>query len=112
MPSPPHQPFGAVTLNPRMEKVLFMTSEPLLTERDAAKLLNISPRSVKNARMSGVLPFIKIGRLVRYRREDIFSSLNVFRNGQIAAEVGRRRTVANAFRASGIRTFTEQNAGR
>ncbi|RVU07151.1 DNA-binding protein [Novosphingobium umbonatum] len=48
-----------------------MSSPALLTEKQTADLLNISPRSVRNARTNGSLPYVKIGRLVRYRREDI-----------------------------------------
>lgn len=44
---------------------------PLLTEEEAAKLVQTSTRTIRKARAEGSLPHVKIGRLVRYRLEDI-----------------------------------------
>lgn len=51
-----------------------LSNAPLITEPELAKFLKTSQRSIRNARQSGALSFILIGRLVRYRIEDV----NVF----------------------------------
>ena len=44
----------------------------LLTETEAAQVLGMKPQSLSVWRLHKKnLPFVKIGRLVRYRREDI-----------------------------------------
>ena len=46
----------------------------LLNSQEAANYLTVSARSLSNARSSGtgiVIPFIKIGGSVRYRRSDL-----------------------------------------
>jgi excisionase family DNA binding protein len=51
------------------------TAEGLLTEGDVATLLQVSRRSVARLRKSRVLPFIKVGHSVRFRRADIERAL-------------------------------------
>ena len=47
-------------------------SAPLLTEREAADFLGVSARCLQDKRLrGGGCPYVKIGRLVRYRMEDI-----------------------------------------
>lgn len=49
-----------------------MSSEPLLTEREAAEYLNIPSETLRYYRWQGTGPrFIKIGRYVRYRPSDV-----------------------------------------
>lgn len=43
----------------------------LLTAQEAAKLLTVSPRTVWALTKAGALPSIRIGRSVRYSRQDI-----------------------------------------
>ena len=43
----------------------------LLTRGQVAKLLNLCERTVYHLDKSGVLPALRIGRSVRYRRSDI-----------------------------------------
>jgi hypothetical protein len=50
--------------------------EPLLTEEHVAEVLNVEPNSLKNARCTGrgdlaTLPWIKVGKWVRYRPRDL-----------------------------------------
>ena len=46
--------------------------QSLLTEQQAAIYLGLSPRTLQNWRVRGIGPaFMKIGRLVRYRRQDV-----------------------------------------
>jgi excisionase family DNA binding protein len=50
-----------------------MTLERLLTDKEAADALGVSKSTLQAWRCTGrvPLPFIKLGRAVRYRREDI-----------------------------------------
>lgn len=44
----------------------------LLTSEQAAQILGVKPQSLAVWRLYGKnLPFVKVGRLVRYRREDL-----------------------------------------
>lgn len=49
------------------------TANALLTEAEAAALLNIQPATLATWRVRGRpnLPFVQVGRCVRYRPEDI-----------------------------------------
>lgn len=49
------------------------TASALLTEDEAAALLNIQPATLATWRVRGRpnLPFVRVGRCVRYRRQDI-----------------------------------------
>lgn len=47
------------------------TSVQLLTEREAAKFLRVSPRTVFGLREAGKLVCVKIGRSVRYRLAEL-----------------------------------------
>ena len=48
-------------------------SDELLTPDDVASLLDVSPQTLASWRTTGryELPFLKIGRLVRYRASDV-----------------------------------------
>lgn len=63
----------SLTLNhalPRHEEL-----ERLVPEKDAAKMIGVSPRTLRNWRVTGGGPqYVKVSaRCVRYRRADIFS---------------------------------------
>ena len=45
----------------------------LLTEKEAASLLRISPRKLWEIRMQGQIPFIRFGRAIRYSRDELTS---------------------------------------
>jgi excisionase family DNA binding protein len=42
--------------------------EALMTEKEMAAYLRIKPRQLFNWRADGLVPFIRIGRAIRYRR--------------------------------------------
>lgn len=49
-------------------------SDPLLAEAQAARLLNLSGRTLQAWRMKGIGPaFVRTGRAIRYRREDLLA---------------------------------------
>ena len=52
---------------------IVQASRELLNERDAANLLTVSPGTLSVWRSTGryKIPFIKVGRRVRYRRVDL-----------------------------------------
>jgi excisionase family DNA binding protein len=62
----------------------------LLTDEQAAALLGVKPQTLAAWRMSGRygLPFLKIGRLVRYRRGDLERWLESRRTGAPAELAG------------------------
>jgi excisionase family DNA binding protein len=45
--------------------------QQLMTENEIADMLRLSTRSIRKARQSGSLPHVRLGRLVRYRVEDV-----------------------------------------
>jgi hypothetical protein len=45
----------------------------LLNERDAARVLSISPRKLWSIRSAGEITYVRLGRLVRYAVEDLES---------------------------------------
>lgn len=52
-------------------------AEPLLMEVQAAKLLNLSSRTLQNWRITGNgPPYIRVGRAIRYRRHDLTAWLD------------------------------------
>lgn len=54
-----------------------MESNQLLTERDVSEFLQVSVKTLQGQRWQKVgIPYLKIGRAVRYRREDVESYLN------------------------------------
>jgi hypothetical protein len=49
--------------------------EPLMTEKETAAYLRIKPRQLFNWRTEGLVPYIRIGRAIRYRRTSIDAAL-------------------------------------
>ncbi len=48
-----------------------MQREPLLKTEDVARLLGVSPLTIRAWRFQRLLPCVRLGRAVRYRLEDI-----------------------------------------
>jgi excisionase family DNA binding protein len=55
--------------------------EPLMTEKEMAAYLRIRPRQLFNWRADGLVPFIRIGRAVRYRRTAVDAALEQLSQG-------------------------------
>ena len=53
----------------------------LLRDRDVAELCNASIRTVIDWRNAGKLPFIRIGRSIRYRPESVAAALEKLERG-------------------------------
>lgn len=55
-----------------MGKEPYENEDWLLTTEEVAYMLSLSPGTIHNWRYRGVnLPFIKMGRVIRYRKEDV-----------------------------------------
>jgi len=52
------------------------TGDPLLLEQEACNHLRIRQRQLYSWRMQGVIPFIRIGRSVRYRLSDLEAAID------------------------------------
>ena len=52
------------------------TEGRLLTENEACEYLRVRPRQLFNWRMSGLVPFIRIGRAVRFRVADLDAAID------------------------------------
>ena len=53
--------------------------EPLLTEKQVAAFLNVTPRHLYSWRMAGFIPHFKIGRAVRFRLSEVLQALEAMR---------------------------------
>jgi excisionase family DNA binding protein len=51
------------------------TIEPLIDAREAGKILGMSAPAVRAAAFRGTLPFVHVGRLLRFRRSELTSVL-------------------------------------
>ena len=51
------------------------SGSPLLTDEEACNYLRIRQRQLYSWRMQGVIPFIRIGRSIRYRLRDLDSAI-------------------------------------
>jgi len=56
---------------PEARSVQFTLPRVLLTEDEAAQALAISPRALWTLRNDGDIPFVRLGRSVRYRPSDL-----------------------------------------
>lgn len=83
---------------------------PLLTETQAAEFLQMSERSVRKVRQAGALRFVQIGRLIRYRIDDIqgFIENCVVVNENTATT---RSSPRASSRGTKIKSFTERQKG-
>ena len=59
-----------------------LTTDPLLTEKDACAYLKVSKRNLYCWRMAGLIPYFKIGRAVRFRKAELDTALERMRMGR------------------------------
>ena len=55
----------------------------LMTDREAADFLRITRRQLFDWRRNGLIPYIKIGKAVRYRKAEILSALERMSRGGV-----------------------------
>jgi excisionase family DNA binding protein len=88
---------------------------PLLTDEEACQYLRIRQRQLYSWRMSGIIPFIRIGRSIRYRLSDLEAVVEAMRvasptgggtapTGNHASETVRRMCQATGNEKSGSGT--------
>ncbi len=56
-------------------------ANPLLTEKQVAAYLSITPRHLYSWRMAGFIPYYKIGRAIRFRKAEVDEALARMRVG-------------------------------
>jgi excisionase family DNA binding protein len=61
------------------QKVVDRASDDLLTKRELARRLRLSLRTIDAWMRTKHLPYIKAGKTVRFRWEDVLSKLQTFR---------------------------------
>lgn len=53
-----------------------INQDPLMTEKETASYLRIKLRQLYNWRVNGLIPYIRIGRALRYRKSAVDHALN------------------------------------
>lgn len=59
-----------------MQSEVNNTASRLLTETEACEYLRVRPRQLFNWRMTGLVPFIRIGRAIRFRVPDLDAAID------------------------------------
>lgn len=59
-----------------MQTTATTTEGRLLTETEACEYLRVRPRQLFNWRAAGLVPFIRIGRAIRFRVSDLDAALD------------------------------------
>ncbi|TAJ73015.1 MAG: DNA-binding protein [Sphingobium sp.] len=87
----------------------------LLTEKEAAQRLSLCTRTLRKARQDGELPYILIGRAVRYAVADLESYIERLRQVQPACQPAQRAPRISGPRPKGggvIIPFSERSIRR
>ena len=71
-----------------MQHQMKRTDRAYLTSTEVADLLGVSLRTVVNLRRRRVIPHLKIGRLVRFSREQVESALRAYSVTEVQTRVG------------------------
>ena len=82
--------------------------QALLTEPEVADILKMSVRSVRNARITGSLPHLRIGRLIRYRADDLDAFLSAASITPAVLGTKQKQTSSRARPNQKIRLFSDQ----
>ncbi len=59
------------------------SEDRLLTEGEVCEFLRIKPRQLYAWRMQGLIPYIKIGKALRFRRSEVEAALDRLSSGQV-----------------------------
>jgi len=76
---------------PRSAAVADASLHPLLSDKDVAKLLGIQPDTVRRWAARGDLPCVRLGRLLRFRAEDVAQWIALHATVSASPRVLRRR---------------------
>lgn len=71
-----------------MLKVIDVPADPLLLPEETAEMLRVETPTLATwrSKKSSCLPFLKIGRLIRYRRSDVLAYLDFCKQGGLDDE--------------------------
>jgi excisionase family DNA binding protein len=61
--------------NNKRETIPGFSPGPLMSEREVAGYLKVSVRTIVNWKQRGIIPYFRIGRTIRYSREQIDRAL-------------------------------------
>jgi excisionase family DNA binding protein len=92
-----------------------VTAPALLTEAEAAEALRLCARTLRKARHEGLLPYVRIGRTVRYTPEDLQAFLAANRRIDTPCPDPSKtaaRRITNTTSKSGSSGFMAQRAAR
>jgi excisionase family DNA binding protein len=64
-----------MTRNDKREAPFGFSPGPLMSEREVAEYLKVSVRTIVNWKQRGLIPYFRIGRTIRYSREQIDQAL-------------------------------------
>ena len=64
-----------MTRNDKREATLGFSPGPLMSEREVAEYLKVSVRTIVYWKQRGIIPYFRIGRTIRYSREQIDRAL-------------------------------------
>ncbi len=64
-----------------MQTSLIPSEDRLLTDKEAADYLRIKVRQLYNWRVSGLIPYMRIGKALRYRKSALDNALARFTRG-------------------------------
>ena len=87
-----------------------MTAQALLTEAQAAEVLQLCPRTLRKARQEGQLNFVQIGRNIRYAPADLNRFIE--RNRVCHSTKGKARRSGNTRSQSTVFDFEEARVAR
>ena len=59
------------------------TESELLTEKQAATFLHVCPRGLINWRNRGIVPYLRLGRTIRYRRASLVALVEKLEKGGV-----------------------------
>lgn len=82
-------------------------SQQLLTEEQAAELLQLSSRTLRKARQGGKLPYVRFGRSVRYIMDDIEGFIKQARLANEPRQ-SRCRAISGGVASRDIVAFTQR----
>lgn len=92
-----------------MPRQALITDLPrLLTELEAAELLRIHSKTLQKARQSGQLPFVRIGRCVRYMIPDLHAFIAAATVSNDMPVPATRRALKGGRSPAAIKPFTQR----
>ena len=61
----------------------------MMSIKEVAELLGVTTRTVANYKVRGVLPYYQVGRIVRFKKEDVLMHIEKNMRGEMNLNTGR-----------------------